>query len=203
MIFCPARSESALPKTLLASTVHSTNSSLRDIDNCQQGSLEPKVTVANSSHLLVSWEGVFLKCAGRKVEVTLDSQVTRIQVERMAIALPADVCLKHKVMVALEHEDSRHAYVLVYNENTSNMSNTQRYGGLFGDVRHKICLKTQKDNYTRVSLDIPEKIRGCILSENEVNIVEGKQIWEPNFIQMEITNPEVPNDRTEYCRWWC
>ena len=178
----------------LVSVVHSSNSSLRDIDNCRQGSFEPKVTVANSSHLLVSWEGVFPGCSRRKVEVILDKKVTRIQVEQMSTALPADVCQKHTVTVALEHEDSTHAHVLVFNENTFKIANTRRYGGLLEDVRHTICRKSHEDNYTVVSLDIPEKISRCILSGNEAKVEQRKQIWEPNFIQMEIINPEVANE---------
>ena len=178
----------------LVSVVHSSNSSLRDIDNCRQGSFEPKVTVANSSHLLVSWEGVFPGCSRRKVEVILDKKVTRIQVEQMSTALPADVCQKHTVTVALEHEDSTHAHVLVFNENTFKIANTRRYGGLLEDVRHTICRKSHEDNYTVVSLDIPEKISRCILSGNEAKVEQGKHASEPSFIQMEIINPEVANE---------
>ena len=88
---------------------------------------------------MVSWERVFLGCAGRKVEVTLDGQVTRIQEEQASTAIAADVCLMHTVKVALEQEeDSRH--LLVYNENT------WLYGGLLEDVRHTICTKRQMEN---------------------------------------------------------
>jgi len=167
---------------LLAFIVHSSNSSLTDIDNCRQGSFEPKVTVANSTHLNVSWEGVFLGCSGKKVELILDEQVTRIEEEQAFTAIPADVCLKHTVTMGVENEDSKH--VLVYNENT------RLYGGLLENMRRTICTKRKKDNCTVVSLDIPEKIRRCILSRSEAKVEERKW-WEPNFVQLEIINPEV------------
>ena len=85
-------------------------------------------------------------------------------------------------------------FLLVFSKNTFKIANTRRYGGLLEDVRHTICRKSHEDNYTVVSLDIPEKISRCILSGNEAKVEQGKQIWEPNFIQMEIINPEVANE---------
>ena len=162
---------------------------LKDID-CQQGDIEPTVTVANSSYLKVAWVGVFELyggCKGRKVKVTLDDQVNLVQMEKMSIALPADVCLKHNITVTLENGDPKHGHRIVYNENT------QRYGGLLEDVKHEICTKVHNENDFVVSLNIPKEIQHCIRSGHDAKVKKAKQFWKPNIIQVELINPEDEN----------
>ena len=159
---------------------------------CRPGGLKPTVTVADSSHLLVGWDGVFLGCAGQNVTVILDDLVTTVQVEEKSTSWYADPCLKHTVVVKLPYEDTKHK--VVYNENTFKPLNTRRYGGLLEDVRQSICRNTEVTNLTDALLDIPERIGRCILSGNEVNIKKATQQWEPDYFQLKIVNPDESDD---------
>ena len=180
---------------LLTFTAHCSPGRLNPSTNdCRPGGLKPTVTVGNSSHLLVGWEGVFLGCAGQSVRVALDGLVTSVKVEEKSTARLADPCLKHTVVVKLPYEDSKYEHKLVYNEHTFKQHSHRRYGGLLGDVRQSICRKTQVDNYTTGSLDIPAKISRCILSGNEVKIEKATHSWEPNYFQLEIIDPDDAND---------
>ena len=184
-----------IPFALLVSMVNSSNTNLRNAEDCRPGVFEPTVTIANSSHLLVGWEGVFQGCSSRKLRLVLDGKKEIIvPVMKMAIALPADVCLKHEVTLKLDHTDLSYKQKILYNENTFEMLNQRRYGGLLKDVMHTLCINEQTDNGTLVTLQIPEEIQRCIRSGNEAQVEEAKHVWEPDFIRMEIINPEVASE---------
>merc|ERR1711963_126362 len=181
---------------LLSSIVNTSNANLRNGEDCRPGVFEPTVTIANSSHLLVGWEGVFQGCSSRKLRLVLDGKKEIIvPVMKMAIALSADVCLKHEVTLKLDHTDLSYKQKILYNENTFEMLNQRRYGGLLKDVMHTLCINEQTDNGTLVTLQIPEEIQRCIRSGNEAQVEEAKHVWEPDFIRMEIINPEVASEK--------
>merc|ERR1712037_1050817 len=119
----------------------------------------PKVTVANSTHLKVSWHGLFRGCTADVVKnmVTVvehiaaqntDTQKTIIvDFEEKEGLLPLNPCLQYKIYLRLNgndgvsYRDSKH---VKYND-VSKLNVASLYGGLLEDEKFMktVCLKEE------------------------------------------------------------
>ena len=164
----------------------------------------PKVTVANSTHLRVSWHGLFSGC--NKSEIlkmgAVSSHTTLLGETSIKIHwgldfdekegyLALNPCLEHEVYLELASHNEhiyRMSKMVMYND-VSRPNIASLYGGLLPDENYmgSVCLK-QKGVITFP--DPPEALSECILTRgDQVTDEEFTDTGHTHFVWMKILHP--------------
>ena len=161
----------------------------------------PIVTVANSTHLRVSWHGLFTGCQPHEVK-NMDAVVEHIAAQNTdtekAIsvdfkekegALELDPCLQYKIYLRpFSHSGSyKTSEVVKYNDNAT-LNVASLYGGLLEDEQfmQDVCLK--EEGVIRIP-DPPEGVSKCILTKGDQENDEFTAPGESHFISLKIRHP--------------
>ena len=167
--------------------------------NCICGESEevgsPKVRVANSTHLQVSWHDVFPTCGEVDHAYVVaeehkgSSKTFTAQFDEKEALVSLDPCLGYSIFLRLFFHDDMMIYVrqseiVQYNAMSPTPNISTVYGGLLEEVGflQNICLK----NDGEISIpDPPEEVRKCVL--NIVGVAN--ETRQSNFIMVELVNP--------------
>ena len=162
---------------------------------------EPKVTVADSDHLLVDWTNAFENCEGSKVQsVSVEYQTSQnftgemlsvnVTFEDKKAKVEANPCLKHSVTVKLKYE----GYDVVSNRSSFNseLRMEDLYSGLLQkQVVEKNCIR--KDGVPSIPI-IPDEISNCV---NFKRINTKKITWRIVDPQDETKKVKIQSDHLE------
>jgi len=162
----------------------------------------PKVTVANSTHLRVSWHGLFSGCYKSDVlkMIAVSSHLAHqggisavahpLDFEEREGFLPLDPCLEHEVYLELASHNKQ-SYMMSktvrYND-VSRPNIASLYGGLLPDENYmeSVCLK-QKGVITFP--DPPEAISKCILTRGDQVAEDFTAPGQRSFVPIKILHP--------------
>ena len=163
----------------------------------------PRVTVANSTHLRVSWQGLFTGCnsydVGNMVAVVehlvqnTDSFILPVIVnfEEKEGLLPVSPCLQYSIYLGLIDNGGvgqRDSKIVKYNDITK-LHTASLYGGLLEDEKFidNVCLKEEGKYITFP--DPPEAVSDCILTRGDQENNEFTAPGQSHHIPLKILNP--------------
>ena len=162
----------------------------------------PKVTVANSTHLRVSWHRLFSGCYNSDVQKMtavsshmahqggVSAAARELDFEEREGFLPLNPCLEYKIYLKLMSHDG-HSYrtskSVKYND-VSRPNIASLYGGLLPDENYmgSVCLK-KKGVITFP--DPPEALSECILTRGDQAAEEFSAPGQTFFVPLKILHP--------------
>ena len=161
----------------------------------------PKVTVANSTHLRVSWHDLFTGCYIQDINYMVavvehttqhtDTEKTiTVDFEDKEGSLQLDPCLQYKIFLRLfSHNENSYktSEVVKYNDNAT-LNVASLYGGLLEDEQfmQDVCLK--EEGVITIP-DPPEGVSECILTKGDQENKEFTAPGQTHFISLKIHNP--------------
>jgi len=164
----------------------------------------PIVTVADSTHLRVSWHGLFTGCQPNEVknmnalvehisaQNTWSFKTIPLNFEEKEGLLPSNPCLQYKIYLRLfSHSDKTWAYrdskIVKYND-ISHTNIVSLYSGLLQDegFMEKICLK--EEGVITIP-DPPEGVSDCILTRGDQENDEFTAPGQSHFVPLKTLNP--------------
>ena len=162
----------------------------------------PKVTVANSTHLHVSWHGLFTGCssddvssmmavAEHQVQNTDSQKITIVDFEEKEGLLPLNPCLEYKIYLRIHGHAGDHIYrdskIVKYND-VSKPNLASLYGGLLVDEKfmQDVCLK--EEGVITIP-DPPEGVSDCILTKGDQEYDEFTAPGQSHMFPLRIKNP--------------
>ena len=166
---------------------------------------DPEISLANSTHIILSWEGVFSGCSDNDVkEVYVQFQSRNYNDETTSMKLDgakfsqkraffkSNPCLQHQMMVTLDLGNGRYlsSKATIYNEVKHaaryNYYKTLYAGLINKEVVQKTCLEKSTSNLTIP--DPPQGLTKCIL---EKEVIGGSAMLGHRLkIEFKIVNPE-------------
>ena len=170
---------------------------LKGSDSCRRsgGGEILNVTPANSTHIHISWEGVFESCSDANVEEVYvrkyGGQTLYAKYSDKRVQVELSPCLHHRMMVTLDLGKRRDlsSDSVIYNElkyETKYSSYKTLYAGsLNKEIVQKTCM--EKTNMILTIPDVPLSLTKCIV-EKEIrsSIILGQSLR----IRFVIVNPE-------------
>ena len=162
----------------------------------------PKVTVANSTHLRVSWDGMFSGCSSNDVGTMIaevehrvaqntDSDKTiLLDFKEKEGLLLLDPCLQYNIFLRIISFDEfvyRDSQIAEYNA-IWKLNIATLYGGLLQDEKfmQDVCLKEEGE----ITIpDPPEGVRKCMLTRGDQEHEEFTAPGQTHFIPLKIHNP--------------
>ena len=168
--------------------------------NCICGESEevgsPKVRVANSTHLQVSWYDVFPTCGEVDHAYVVaeehkgSSKTFTAQFDDKEALVSLDPCLGYSIFLRLFFHDDMMSYlrqseIVKYNAMYPTPNISTVYGGLLEEVGflQNICLKDEEGELGIP--DPPKEVRECVL--NIVGVAN--ETGQSEFIMVELVNP--------------
>merc|ERR1712032_128282 len=160
----------------------------------------PRVKVANSTHLRVSWYGLFAGCYSQDIENmvavaehttqhTASQKTITVEFGEREASLQLDPCLQYKIYLRIFSHSGDRTYreskIIKYND-ISQQNDEHFYGGMLKDFMNKICLK--RERVIRIP-DPPEALSECILTKGDQDIYEFTAPGQSHFIPLQILNP--------------
>ena len=163
-----------------------------------------KVTVANSTHLRVSWHGLFTGCSKSDVEILImlvvaehstdlsdPSKIITADFEAKEALVELNPCLGYKIYIRIfsnggsEGRSFRDSKIIEYND-MSEQNITLFYGGMLKEFTNKICLKEEG---VIMIPDPPEALSECILTKGDQANDEFTTPGQSYHIPLNILNP--------------
>ena len=161
------------------------------------------MTVSNSTHLRVSWNGLFTGCTSQDVgflimlavpeqssnsyDLSDSSKTFSAEFERREALVALDPCLSYQIYIRIFSNGGgsfRESKIIKYNDMSQQ---AHFYGGMLKEFLEKICLKNE-EGVIRIG-DPPEAVSKCILTRgeqvNDALTAPGQSIQ----IQLTILNP--------------
>ena len=140
---------------------------------CKFGQEPPKVSVANSTHLFVSWKDAFKDCEDSQIDAT-DVRIENRRFPQIHYAKEAKVqanpCLRHDVMVTLDMKDMPGQPSTVWSQVThynADLKMESIYSGLLQEkFSEEICAKRKSGFQIPEILEIPDGIKDCVFKDN-------------------------------------
>ena len=163
-----------------------------------------KVTVANSTHLRVSWHGLFTGCSKSDVGILImlvvaehstdlsdPSKIITADFEAKEALVELNPCLGYKIYIRIfsnggsEGRSFRDSKIIEYND-MSEQNITLFYGGMLKEFTNKICLK---EGGVIMIPDPPEALSECILTKGDQANDEFTTPGQSYHIPLNILNP--------------
>ena len=162
----------------------------------------PKVTVANPTHLNVSWHGLFTDCtsdnighATVEVEYISDSSDTQrtfpADFDTKEALVELNPCLGYKIYISIHSKDGesyKDSTLIKYNDMAR--PNIERlYCGMLNEIMKQICLKKVAPGGVIWIPNPPEAIDKCILTRGDQAYDEFTAPGQNHFVPLEVLNP--------------
>ena len=166
---------------------------------------KPKVTVANSTHLNVSWHGLFTGCTSYAIESTTveiehetadatdTSQTFTADFETKEALVELNPCLGYRIYIRIHSNDGvsqRDSTIIKYND-MARQNIAQFYGGLLKkEYIKQICLKKVGPHNGMIWIPNPPKaVSKCILTTGDQDNDEFKAPGQSHFVPLKVLNP--------------
>ena len=160
---------------------------------------KPKVIVANSTHLSISWEGVFTDCLSQEVRntddvsehgnITIGSKFHVADFEKQQTFVKLDPCQEYNIFLNIRTNDGRHidSDIEKYND-MSQLNIESLYNGLLKDTSfvENVCLVEEK--MIRIP-EAPEEVKNCVLTKGDQANKEFTAPGQSHFIPLQIVHP--------------
>ena len=160
---------------------------------------KPKVIVANSTHLSISWEGVFTDCSSQEVRntdvvsehgnITIGPKFHTADFEKQQIFIELDPCQEYKIFLRIRTRDGRHIDSDIKKYNDMSRRNIESlYAGLLKDKSfvERVCLVEEK--LIRIP-EAPEEVRKCVLTKGDQVNEEFAALGQSHFIPLQVVHP--------------
>jgi len=165
---------------------------------------KPKVTVANSTHLNVSWHGLFTGCTSYDIvsttveiehetaDATDTSQTFPADFETKEALVELNPCLGYKIYIRIHSNDGvsqRDSTIIKYNDMTR-LNIEQLYGGMLEkEFVKEICLKKVAPRGLIWIPKPPKSVSKCILTTGYQDNKEFEAPGQSHFVLLEVLSP--------------